>query len=82
MPTIGLALGGTDFAERFVLLRVGETPGPYLMLDAAKEAGALTITNSRRLRAWSCGLSSDDIRASIRSIHSPGTVAPSLAISA
>ena len=51
MPTIGLAIGGTDFAERFVLLRVGETPGPYLTLDAAKEAGALTMTNSRRSRA-------------------------------
>jgi large conductance mechanosensitive channel len=43
MPPIGLALGGIDLAEQFVLLRVGETPGPYLTLAAAREAGAVTI---------------------------------------
>jgi len=43
MPPIGLAMGGIDFAEQFILLRAGETPGPYLTLDAAKEAGAVTM---------------------------------------
>ena len=36
MPPIGLALGGIDFAEQFILLQVGETPGPDLTLDAAR----------------------------------------------
>ena len=43
MPPIGLALGGIDFAEQFVLLKAGEIPGPYLSLAAAKEAGAVTM---------------------------------------
>ena len=43
MPPIGLMLGGIDFAQLFILLQAGETAGPYLTLDAAKEAGAVTI---------------------------------------
>ena len=39
MPPIGLALGGVDFANLFVVL--GE--GTYETLDAAKEAGAATV---------------------------------------
>ena len=43
MPPIGLMLGGIDFAQLFILLQAGETAGPYLTLDAANEAGAVTI---------------------------------------
>ena len=39
MPPIGLALGGVDFTNLFVVL--GE--GSYETLDAAKEAGAASI---------------------------------------
>ena len=43
MPPIGLMMGGIDFAEQFILLQEGETAGPYLSLDAAREAGAVTL---------------------------------------
>jgi len=46
MPVIGLALGGTDFSNMFVLLRAG-TPAPppegYASLGAAKGAGAVVF---------------------------------------
>lgn len=40
MPPIGLAMGGIDFSNFFLVLK-GE--GPYATLKAAKEAGAVTI---------------------------------------
>lgn len=44
MPPIGLALGGVDFTDLFFTLRQGAmTPGPYVTLLAAREAGAVTI---------------------------------------
>ena len=43
MPIIGLALGGVDFSNLFVLLKDGMPPGPYASLANAKEAGAVTI---------------------------------------
>lgn len=44
MPPIGLILGGVDFSDLFIVLREGaEVVGPYATLDAAKEAGAVTI---------------------------------------
>lgn len=43
MPPIGLALGGVDFADFFVVLKEGATAGPYATLAAAKEAGAVTM---------------------------------------
>ena len=43
MPPIGLAMGGIDFAEQFILLQAGEVAGPYLTVAAAKEAGAVTM---------------------------------------
>jgi len=39
MPPIGLLLGGVDFANLFLVLREGSTPGPYATLAAAQEAG-------------------------------------------
>ena len=41
MPVIGLALGGTDFSNMFVVLREGTLPGPYPSLKVAKDAGAV-----------------------------------------
>jgi large conductance mechanosensitive channel len=43
MPPVGLALGGVDFKEGYVLLKDGATPGPYATLAAAQEAGAVTM---------------------------------------
>ena len=44
MPPVGLLMGNVDFANLFVVLKAGaENMGPYATLDAAKEAGAVTI---------------------------------------
>lgn len=43
MPPIGLVLGNIDFANLFILLKEGVTPGPYPSLAAAQAAGAVTI---------------------------------------
>jgi large conductance mechanosensitive channel len=44
MPPIGLATGGVDFAEKYVLLKAGAAaPPPYASVAAAKEAGAVTL---------------------------------------
>jgi len=43
MPPIGLLLGKVDFANLFVVLREGTTLGPYLTVDAAQKAGAVTF---------------------------------------
>jgi large conductance mechanosensitive channel len=40
MPVVGLALGKIDFANLFILLSEGKTPGPYPSLDSARKAGA------------------------------------------
>ena len=44
MPPIGLLIGGVEFTNLFVVLKVGtEKPGPYASLAAAKAAGAVTL---------------------------------------
>lgn len=43
MPLIGAATGGLDFSSRYVLLKDGMPPAPYLTIAAAKAAGAVTI---------------------------------------
>ena len=44
MPPIGLLLGGVDFSEMFLVLKDGaKAAGPYAILAAAKEAGAVSI---------------------------------------
>ncbi len=44
MPPIGLALGGVDFTNMFVVLRDGtNAAGPYASLTDAKAAGAVTL---------------------------------------
>ncbi len=43
MPPIGLLLGKVEFANLYILLKEGSTAAPYILLDVAKEAGAVTI---------------------------------------
>jgi len=43
MPPIGLALGGVDFSNLFVVVKEGATAGPYAALADAQAAGAVTI---------------------------------------
>lgn len=44
MPVVGVATGGTDFTNMFVVLREGlKVPGPYASLVEAKAAGATVI---------------------------------------
>jgi large conductance mechanosensitive channel len=44
MPPIGMALGGVDFQNLFLVLREGvEAAGPYATLEAAQAAGAVTV---------------------------------------
>jgi large conductance mechanosensitive channel len=44
MPPIGLAMGGVDFSNLFVLIKEGsKAAAPYASLAAAKQAGAVTI---------------------------------------
>ena len=42
-PPIGLVLGNVDFANLFVVLKHGAAAGPYLTVDAAQKAGAVTF---------------------------------------
>lgn len=43
MPPIGLLLGKVDFTNLFVVLKQGTPESPYLSLDAAQKAGAVTL---------------------------------------
>lgn len=43
MPPIGVLLGKVDFSNLFVVLKSGATAGPYLSVDAAQKAGAVTF---------------------------------------
>jgi large conductance mechanosensitive channel len=43
MPPIGLLIGDVDFKNIFFVLRRGTDPGPYASVEAAKEAGAVTL---------------------------------------
>jgi large conductance mechanosensitive channel len=44
MPPVGLALGGVDFANLFILLKEGpKAPPPYASLADAHAAGGVTI---------------------------------------
>lgn len=47
MPPIGLLIGGVDFSQLFLVLSEGTAPGPYLTVEAATAAGAVT---------WNIGL--------------------------
>ena len=43
MPPIGLLLGKVDFSNLFVVFREGATAGPYISVEAAQKAGAVTF---------------------------------------
>ncbi|MCG9066152.1 large-conductance mechanosensitive channel protein MscL [Laribacter hongkongensis] len=43
MPPIGLLIGKVNFADLFITLKAGATPGPYATVAAAKAAGAVTM---------------------------------------
>lgn len=43
MPPIGLAIGGVDFQDLFLVLKPGSPSGPYETLEAANAAGAVTL---------------------------------------
>jgi large conductance mechanosensitive channel len=43
MPPIGLLLGNVNFADLYLVIKAGETPGPYGPLANAQAAGAVTI---------------------------------------
>lgn len=44
MPPLGLATGGVDFSDKFLLLKDGAgSAGAYPTIAAAKEAGAVTL---------------------------------------
>jgi len=43
MPPIGILLGNVDFANLFLVLKQGATPGPYPSLAQAQSAGAVSI---------------------------------------
>ena len=43
MPPVGLLLGKVDFANLFVVLKEGAQAGPYLTVEAAQKAGAVTF---------------------------------------
>lgn len=51
MPPIGLLLGKVDFANLFIVLHNGAIPGPYVSLDAAQKAGAVTMNIGMFLNA-------------------------------
>ena len=43
MPPIGLLLGGVDFSNLFVVVKERASTAPYATLEAAKDAGAVTM---------------------------------------
>jgi len=43
MPVVGLLIGNVDFAQLFIVLREGAPAGPYTTIDAATQAGAVTM---------------------------------------
>jgi large conductance mechanosensitive channel len=43
MPPIGLLLGGVAFQDFFIVLQDGATGAPYLTLEDARAAGAVTL---------------------------------------
>ena len=43
MPPIGLILGRVDFSNLFLVMKDGAQAGPYLSVEAAQKAGAVTL---------------------------------------
>lgn len=47
MPSIGIFLGNAGFSDIFVTLKEGLSPAPYASLEAAAQAGAITLNLGR-----------------------------------
>ena len=43
MPPVGLLLGKVDFTNLFLVMKEGSAGGPYLTVEAAQKAGAVTF---------------------------------------
>jgi large conductance mechanosensitive channel len=43
MPLIGLLIQGVNFSDIFFVLKAGDPAGPYATVEAAREAGAVTV---------------------------------------
>ena len=43
MPPLGMLIGDVDFQDLFLTLSEGSVAGPYETLEAAREAGAVTL---------------------------------------
>jgi large conductance mechanosensitive channel len=43
MPPIGVLLGNVDFSNLFFVIKAGKSLGPYVTLEAAQKAGAVTF---------------------------------------
>ena len=43
MPALGLVIGRVEFEDMFWVLQQGDTAGPYSTLQAAQQAGAVTV---------------------------------------
>jgi len=43
MPPIGLLLGKLDFSNLFLVMKEGTPSGPYMTIDQAAKAGAVTL---------------------------------------
>jgi large conductance mechanosensitive channel len=43
MPPIGLLLGKLDFSNLFIVMKEGTPSGPYMTIDQAAKAGAVTL---------------------------------------
>lgn len=43
MPPVGLLMGGIDFTNIYSVIKEGTSAAPYATLEAAKEAGAITV---------------------------------------
>lgn len=50
-PPLGLLLGNVDFSDKFLLLKEGTQPPPYLTLARAREVGAVVIGYGQFLNA-------------------------------
>jgi large conductance mechanosensitive channel len=51
MPPIAFLIGKVSFTDRFAILRQGSVAGPYATLQAANEAGAVTLSYGLFLNA-------------------------------
>ncbi|MGI8922881.1 MAG: large conductance mechanosensitive channel protein MscL [Fimbriimonadales bacterium] len=52
MPPLGLLVGEVDFGDLFVVLREGNSPGPYSTVGAAEKAEAVTLNYGRAINSF------------------------------